>query len=58
MSEERLLTCTGNHHENPTMSVSSHYVFSHGQKDIDLIGPIVEIEAEMVSLQQQFWQNH
>ncbi|KGT47711.1 MULTISPECIES: nucleoside deaminase [Acinetobacter] len=57
MSEERLLECTGNHQENPTMSVSSEYVFSHGQKDIDLIGPVPEIEAETVSLQQQFWQN-
>ena len=57
MSEERLLECTGNHQENPTMSLSSQYVFSHGQKDIDLIGPVPEIEAETVSLQQQFWQN-
>ncbi|WP_273797615.1 hypothetical protein [Acinetobacter schindleri] len=39
------------------MSVSSHYIFSHGQKDIDLIGPVPEIEAETVSLQQQFWQS-
>jgi len=35
----------------------SHYIFSHGQKDIDLIGAVPEIEAETVSLQQQFWQS-
>ncbi|ATO20509.1 tRNA-specific adenosine deaminase [Acinetobacter sp. LoGeW2-3] len=57
MLEERLLEYTGNHQENPTMSVSSEYVFSHGQKDIDLIGPVPEIEAEIINLQQQFWQN-
>ncbi|ANF83283.1 tRNA-specific adenosine deaminase (plasmid) [Acinetobacter sp. NCu2D-2] len=57
MTEERLLECTGNHQENPTMSVSAAYVFSHGQKDIDLIGPIPEIEAETLKLQQHFWQN-
>ena len=57
ISEEHLLECTGNHQENPTMSVSSHYIFIHGQKDIDLIGPVPEIEAETVSLQQQFWQS-
>ena len=57
ISEEHLLECTGNHQENPTMSVSSHYIFSHGQKEIELIGPVPEIEAETVSLQQQFWQS-
>ena len=55
MSEERLLACTGNHGENPTMSVSAEYVFSHGQKKIELIGPVVELEAETVKLQQDFW---
>lgn len=55
MSEERLLACTGNHGENPTMSVSAEYVFSHGQKNIELIGPVVELEAETVKLQQDFW---
>lgn len=55
MTEHRLLECTGNHSENPTMSVASHYVFAHGQKAIDLIGPVQEIEAETVLLQQQFW---
>lgn len=52
--EKYLLECTGNHQENPTMSVSSHYNFSHGQKEIELIGPVPEIEAETVSLQKQF----
>lgn len=55
MTEEKLLECTGNHSENPTMSVSSAYVFSHGQKNIELIGPIDEVQAEIVELQQSFW---
>jgi len=56
MSEARLLECTGNHHENPTMSLSASQVFAHGQKNIALIGPVNEVEAETLSLQQAFWQ--
>ena len=57
MTEEKLLVCTGNHNENPTMNVSSKYIFSHGQKNIDLIGPILELEKETVDLQMNFWAN-
>ncbi|BCT89247.1 nucleoside deaminase [Acinetobacter variabilis] len=55
MTEEKLLQCTGNHNENPTMSVSAAYVFTHGQKNIELIGPITELEQETVQLQKDFW---
>ena len=55
MTEERLLEATGDHHENPTMSVSSRYVFGHGQKPVELIGPVVEIEDEVMRVQRAFW---
>ena len=55
MTEERLLEATGDHHENPTMSVSSRYVFEHGQKAVELIGPVVEIEDEVMRVQRAFW---
>lgn len=55
MTEESLLACTGNHPENPTMHLSAQYVFEHGQKEIDLIGPIDEIAQETIQLQQEFW---
>ena len=55
MTEEKLLQCTGNHNENPTMSVSAEYDFAHGQKNIELIGPITELEQETVQLQKDFW---
>lgn len=57
MSEEMLLECTGSHHENPTMSVPAQYVFDHGQKATELIGPFTEIEEAVVSLQKDFWAN-
>ncbi|MFH7766931.1 nucleoside deaminase [Acinetobacter sp. BSP-28] len=55
MTEEKLLACTGNHDENPTMSVSSPYVFSHCQKEVELIGPVSELEDEIAQLQNGFW---
>lgn len=55
MSEQQLLAATGSHAENPTMSVSSRYVFDHGQKPVSLIGPIEAVAAEVLALQQRFW---
>lgn len=56
MTEERLLACTGNHAENPTMSLSAETVFLHGQKAVTLTGPVAELEEETAQLQQEFWQ--
>ncbi|MCR5865445.1 nucleoside deaminase [Aquincola sp. J276] len=55
MTEEQLLEATGSHEENPTMSLPSRYVFDHCQKPVDLIGPVPEIAAETVAMQQAFW---
>lgn len=55
MTEHQLLECTGSHGENPTMSVSSRYVFDHCQKPVELIGPIAEMQAEIAAQQQAFW---
>jgi tRNA(Arg) A34 adenosine deaminase TadA len=55
MSEHQLLQETGGHKENPTMSVSSRYVFSHCQKEVELIGPVDEIAEETILLHRTFW---
>jgi tRNA(Arg) A34 adenosine deaminase TadA len=55
MTEVDLLAATGNHAENPTMHLPSRVVFDHGQKGVDLIGPVVEAAAEVVALQRAFW---
>lgn len=57
MTEEKLLACTANHQENPTLSIPASYVFAHGQKDIELIGPIKELESEIMQVQADFWSN-
>src|SRR5258708_4066642 len=55
VSEARLLELTGNHPENPTLSVSAKYIFDHGQKPIRLYGPIADIETETLDLHREFW---
>lgn len=56
VSEQQLLLLTGNHAENPTLDVPCRYVFDHGQKAIQVWGPIAAVEAEIVALHQGFWQ--
>ena len=45
LSEIKLLTLTGNHPENPTLSLPCRDVFAHGQRRIDVVGPMLEDEA-------------
>jgi tRNA(Arg) A34 adenosine deaminase TadA len=55
MTESELLAETGNHAENPTMSLSARIVFDHGQKAVDLIGPVIDCAPEVIALQRAFW---
>ena len=45
LSEERLLSLTGNHPENPTLSLPCREVFARGQRGIKVVGPLLEEEA-------------
>ena len=53
LSEERLLAMTGNHPENPTLSLPCREVFARGQRGIEVIGPLLEDEAAAAHL--GFW---
>lgn len=55
LTEAMLLQATGSHAENPTMSVPARYVFDHCQKPVELLGPVPEIAAEVLQVQQAFW---
>jgi tRNA(Arg) A34 adenosine deaminase TadA len=57
MTEARLLEFTGNHGENPTMHLPSRTVLGAGQKDIEIIGPVAEVEAEIAALHTAFWKH-
>ena len=58
MTEERLLALTGRHAENPTMSLPCREVFARGQKAVQVIGPVPEVEAEIAALHAGFWGAH
>lgn len=53
LSEERLLDLTGNHAENPTLSLSCRRVFESGQHAVTVVGPALEDEAARVH--ENFW---
>jgi tRNA(Arg) A34 adenosine deaminase TadA len=45
LSEHRLLELTGDHPENPTFSLPCRDGFAHGQRKIEVVGPLLEQEA-------------
>jgi len=53
LSEERLLQLTGNHPENPTLSLPCREVFARGQREIEVVGPMLEDEA--AAPHKDFW---
>jgi tRNA(Arg) A34 adenosine deaminase TadA len=48
LSEHRLRAVTGNHPENPTLDLPCREVFKSGQRPTEVIGPLLEDEAEAV----------
>jgi tRNA(Arg) A34 adenosine deaminase TadA len=55
VSETRLLELTGNHEQNPTLNLPCRSVFHHGQKLIQVWGPIAAVEDEILTLHRDFW---
>ena len=48
LSERRLRTLTGDHPENPTLDLPCRDVFTSGQRATEVVGPLLEDEAEAV----------
>lgn len=55
ISEERLLTLTGDNEQNPTFNLPCREVFSKGQKQITVVGPFPELEDEIVAVHEGYW---
>jgi tRNA(Arg) A34 adenosine deaminase TadA len=55
MSERRLLALTGNHAENPTLDLPCRDVFARGQKAVEVVGPVAEVEDAIAELHRDFW---
>ena len=58
MSESRLLAMTGNHAENQTLDLPCREVFARGQKPMQVVGPVPEVEEEIAALHRDFWRTH
>jgi len=55
-SEDRLRIVTGEgNKENFTMSLACRDVLQHGQKDVQVWGPIEGLEAEVVEDSERYW---
>jgi tRNA(Arg) A34 adenosine deaminase TadA len=54
LSEHRLKAITGAHAENPTLDLPCRTVFAAGQRQVEVIGPLLEDEA--AALHEDFWQ--
>ncbi len=50
LSEAKLKQITGNHPENPTLDLPCRTVFNSGQRAVEVIGPLLEHEAEQIQL--------
>ena len=55
VSESKLLELTGAHAENPTLDLPCRTVLESGQKLIEVIGPVAEMEAAILQLHKDFW---
>jgi tRNA(Arg) A34 adenosine deaminase TadA len=53
--ESALLALTGDHPENPTLSLPCCELFARGQKTIEVIGPVPEVADEMIATHRGFW---
>src|SRR5262249_46758452 len=53
--EAKLLAETGAHAENPTLSLAARTVLGSGQKPIEVVGPVSEIEDELLAPHRTFW---
>lgn len=54
LSEHKLLELTGDHPENPTFSLPCREVFARGQRQVEVVGPVLEDEA--AAPHAGFWQ--
>jgi tRNA(Arg) A34 adenosine deaminase TadA len=60
-TEAELLAFTGNHAENPTLSLPCREVFGRGQKPVRVFGPIsaesAELASELAAAHRDFWRS-
>ena len=53
--ETALLALTGDHPENPTLSLPCREVFARGQRQVQVTGPVEAVAGDMVATHRGFW---
>ncbi|MCK9350970.1 MAG: nucleoside deaminase [Clostridiales bacterium] len=53
--ESELKKVTGDDLRNPTLDLPSRVVFSRGQKEIEVLGPFLELEDELMKVHEGYW---
>ena len=53
--ETALLALTGDHPGNPTLALPCREVFARGQRPVEAIGPVPELQAELTAPHRGFW---
>ncbi len=55
VSEADLRSLTGDHPENPTLDLPCRDVFVRGQKNIEVIGPVLSLRDLLLEPHRRFW---
>jgi tRNA(Arg) A34 adenosine deaminase TadA len=55
ITEEQLLAETGDDPRNPTLSLDCRTVFSRGQRQIEVIGPVPEVGDAVLEPHRTYW---
>ncbi len=53
--ESELLKITGDDIRNPTLNLPSRVVFASGQKEIEVLGPFLELEDKFFECHKDYW---
>ncbi len=53
--ESELKRVTGDDPRNPTLDLPSRAVIACGQKPMEILGPILELEADFLALHEGYW---
>jgi len=53
--ESELKKVTGNDMRNPTLDLPCRVVFSRGQKEMEILGPYLELEPELMKVHENYW---
>ena len=55
MTEKRLAELTSDNPENLTIDIPCRQVFDAGQRNVEVVGPFAELEAEIARAHEGFW---